>query len=162
MLEADLQRAKLSAASASKPAILIAAAHHSRELITIQQSLFTALKLLHGGIVHNDPYYKNLLDSNLFYFVPVVNADGLNLIEQDFKKTGKVLKKRKNQNPQAMQSLANVPCKPEDSGVDLNRNYGMDWGAGNRKDYGHGVEDECADPCGECYRGASAFSEKET
>jgi hypothetical protein len=38
----------------------------------------------------------------------------------------------------------------------------MDWGAGNRKDYGHGVEDECNDPCGECYRGKEAFSEKET
>jgi hypothetical protein len=39
----------------------VTAAHHSRELITIQQNLYTALKLLHGGVVHEDPYYQNLL-----------------------------------------------------------------------------------------------------
>ena len=39
----------------------------------------------------------------------------------------------------------------------------MDWGEGNRRDVGGGnVIDECADPCGECYRGTSPFSEKET
>jgi hypothetical protein len=27
-----------------------------------------------------------------------------------------------------MTSPKNGKCKPEDAGVDLNRNYGMDWG----------------------------------
>jgi len=100
----------------------------------------------------------------VYHIVPVVNADGLALIEEDFGRTKKVLKKRKNQNPNAVESNGKnkTKCAPEDSGVDLNRNYGVDWGNGNRKDYGHGEEDECADPCGECYRGTSAFSEKET
>lgn len=88
------------------------------------------MKLIHGSL-HSDPFYKHMLDSNLFYFVPIVNADGLALIEDEFKKTGKVVTKRKNQNPEARQSLAGKICKPEDSGVDLNRNYAMDWGDGN-------------------------------
>ena len=117
--------------------------------------------MLHGSL-HNDPFYKHMLDSNLFYFVPIVNPDGLALIEQEFKTTGKVVTKRKNQNPEARTSLAGKICKPEDSGVDLNRNYAMDWGNGNRADYGHGEEDLCSDPCGDCYRGKEPFSEKET
>lgn len=100
----------------------------------------------------------------MYHIVPVVNADGLALIEEEFGKTKKVIKKRKNQNPDAVESIGKnkTKCAPEDSGVDLNRNYGVDWGNGNRKNYGHGEEDECADPCGDCYRGTSAFSEKET
>jgi|TARA_B110000285_G_C14900105_1_gene502809 hypothetical protein len=76
-------------------------AHHARELITIQNNLFQALRLLHGGVVHRDPYYMNLLQQNVYHIVPVVNADGLAMIEADFPKTKKVLKKRKNQNPDA-------------------------------------------------------------
>jgi len=106
----------------------------------------------------------NLLQQNVYHIVPVVNADGLAMIEADFPKTKKVLKKRKNQNPDAQNSADknHTKCAPEDAGVDLNRNYGVDWGLGNRKEFGHGIEDECADPCGECYRGTSAFSEKES
>ena len=43
--------------SKSKPSILVTGAHHARELITIQHSLYTALKMIHGGAVHKDPYY---------------------------------------------------------------------------------------------------------
>ena len=106
----------------------------------------------------------NLLQQNTYHIVPVVNADGLAMIEADFPKTKKVLKKRKNQNPDAQYTADknHTKCAPEDAGVDLNRNYGVDWGVGNRKEFGHGIEDECHDPCGECYRGTAAFSEKET
>ena len=46
-------------------------------------------------------------------------------------------------------------CLPEDTGVDLNRNYPLYWGIS--KTY-----DECKDKCGECYRGDSPLSEPET
>ena len=58
--------------------------------------MFTALNILHGGVVHGDPYYQNLIQQNTVHIVPVVNQDGLALIEKNFAKTGKVLKKRKN------------------------------------------------------------------
>mgnify|MGYP006116520937 CR=1 FL=1 len=93
--EAIQQKAADKKALEAKPAVLVTAAHHSRELITIQQNFYTALKMLHGSL-HNDAYYKHLLDTNLFYFVPMVNPDGLALIEEEFKKNGKVVTKRKN------------------------------------------------------------------
>ena len=70
----------------------------------------------------------------MYHIIPVVNADGLALIEKTFGETKKVLKKRKNQNPNAAKSPKNGACRPEDSGVDLNRNYGMDWGIFESKD----------------------------
>jgi len=65
-------------------------------------------------------------------------------------------------NPSASMGADGIKCLVEDAGVDLNRNYGVDWGAGNRADYGRGAVDECQDQCGECYRGQFAFSELET
>lgn len=44
-----------------RPAILMTGATHSRELISIQMSLFSALKLIHQGIVHGDPTFQNLI-----------------------------------------------------------------------------------------------------
>jgi murein tripeptide amidase MpaA len=93
----------------------------------------------------------------VIHIIPVVNPDGLALIEKDYARTGKVLKKRKNQNPSAMVSPEKGQCAPEDSGVDLNRNYGMDWGVVEGAD-----KEDSIDPCGESFKGASAFSEKET
>ena len=57
-----------------------------------------------------------------------------------------------------MTSPKNGKCQPEDAGVDLNRNYGMDWGVFEAS----GDKDQSSDPCGESYKGKSAFSEKET
>lgn len=64
-----------------------------------------------------------------------------------------------------MTSLQGYQCEPKDGGVDLNRNYGVDWGVGEKLQVGLGeanAVDECADPCSECYRGSKAFSEPET
>ena len=46
----DSQEVQLEGSDA--PAILITGAHHSRELITIQQTLYLIMKLLQGGIVN--------------------------------------------------------------------------------------------------------------
>mmetsp|Transcript_31175 Transcript_31175/g.47704 ORF Transcript_31175/g.47704 Transcript_31175/m.47704 type:complete len:142 (+) Transcript_31175:1111-1536(+) len=73
--------------------------------------------------------------------------------------------KRKNMSPHAMKSTDGFDCKPEDSGVDLNRNYELSFGVGERTQVGltkDNLFDDCADPCGECYRGPHAFSEPET
>jgi hypothetical protein len=44
-----------------RPAILLTGATHARELITVQMNLYTALKLLHQGIVNKDEKYQNML-----------------------------------------------------------------------------------------------------
>lgn len=107
-----------------------------------------------------------MLAQNIYYIVPIVNKDGVALIEKDYPKNGgTILKKRKNMSPDAIKSKKGYTCAPEDSGVDLNRNYPIDFGIGVRTQVGLGADnsiDECEDPCGECYRGPSALSEPES
>lgn len=118
--------------------------------------------MIHGGLISQQPKFRNLLAQNIFYVIPVVNPDGVAMVEREFFKTNQIVKKRKNMNPQAVRSVKEFDCLAEDSGVDLNRNYGVDWGVGDKDQVGFTLEDACADPCGECYRGKSAFSEPET
>jgi murein tripeptide amidase MpaA len=88
--------------SKARPAIFLTGAHHARELITVQMTLYSALKLIHQALVANDEKYQNLLMQNVFYIVPIVNPDGVALIERDFLKTFHLLNKRKNMSPAAM------------------------------------------------------------
>ena len=61
----------------------------------------------------------------------------------------KILNKRKNGNP-ALQSR----CGDENSGVDLNRNYGVDWVKENEKNH--------TELCGDFWPGDGPFSEPES
>jgi len=84
--------------------------------------------------------------------------------------------------PNATYSTKGYTCAEEDSGVDLNRNYAVDFGVAEKTQVGvvssetqalaevfgdkklteNMFEDDCGDPCSECYRGPTAFSEPET
>lgn len=64
-----------------KPAILLTGAHHSRELISIQMPLYSLLRLMHG-LVHRKREIMNLLIQNKYYFIPIVNVDGVAEIER--------------------------------------------------------------------------------
>jgi hypothetical protein len=70
-----------------------------------------------------------LVKQNVYYIIPIVNSDGVALIEDVFQKHGVFLHKRKNMNPKALRDGAK--CELHDQGVDLNRNYGVDWGTGS-------------------------------
>jgi carboxypeptidase T len=122
-------------------------AHHSRELVSIQMPLFSLLKMLHG-LEHKDEKYLQMLAQNKYYIIPIVNVDGVNDIEQSFLKTGKIVPRRKNMNPTRGEN-----CKGETRGVDLNRNYSVNW---------EKPEGRSNDPCAENYGGPHAFSEPET
>ena len=63
-----------------------------------------------------------MLRGTKFFFMPVINVDGAALVEEHWLSEGKILNKRKNSNPNNIGS-----CGYENSGVDLNRNYGVDW-----------------------------------
>lgn len=131
-------------------------AHHSRELISIQMTLFALVRLLHGGIVGQDAQMKTMLKQNKYYFIPVVNVDGLKLIEDDhnmLKVNNKIMDKRKNVG--AIDNYYRSKCDVVSRGVDLNRNYGVDWdltAQENIPDY----------ECSEFYAGPGPFSERET
>ena len=85
-------------------------------------------------------------------FVPVVNIDGYSQINAAWGRPdwSTISRRRKNLN-------LNSSCATDSvqSGVDLNRNYGYQFGADEEGSVG-------ADPCDEIFRGASAFSEPET
>ena len=78
----------------SKPAIVLTGQIHSREAITSSMVLFTALKMIHGGVVHNDQRYQSLLAMNKYFIIPSINVDGVNFIEEKYKDTGLILPKR--------------------------------------------------------------------
>ena len=61
--------------------------------------LYSVLRLLHGGVVHSDPKYKDMLVANKYYVVPIVNVDGVAYIERHFEETGEMSDMRKNRNP---------------------------------------------------------------
>jgi len=133
---------------------MITGAHHSRELTSIQMPLYTILKLLHG-YVHQRQDDINMLIQNVYYVVPIVNVDGVAVIEEAFKKTGKVVLKRKNMNTNGSEEcMAKASNNPDhEAGVDLNRNYGVTWAK---------EEGSSTDPCAGNYRGTHPFSEPET
>lgn len=132
----------------SKPAMFLSGAHHAREFMSTQMPLYSVLRMIHGGYIHNDDKYRNLLTQNKYYVVPVVNVDGLADIESNFDKTGKVQTRRKNMNNQFASQ-----CQGENMGVDLNRNYGLFW----EKPGGSSTN-----PCDQSYKGSAPFSEPET
>ena len=70
-----------------------------------------------------------MLSQNKYYFIPIVNVDGVALIEEDHIKSKEMftlVEKRKNMGPTPTDQ-DNHPCKGASSGVDLNRNYDYDW-----------------------------------
>ena len=60
-----------------KPSILITAATHARELISTTTNLYEALKLIKQGYIEQEPEMANLLKQNKYYFLPVLNVDGV-------------------------------------------------------------------------------------
>jgi len=130
-----------------KPAILLTGAHHAREVMSVQLPLYAMLRMLHG-YVHGDKHYVDLLLQNKYYVVPVVNVDGLSWIEDEWNDKKVLKNKRKNMNPNF-----NHCANAADNGVDLNRNYEVDW---------HKPGGNSPDPCAESYRGTAPFSEPET
>jgi len=90
-----------------------------------------------------------MLATTKFHFIPVVNVDGVALVEETWKNEKKILNKRKNMNPKYAGS-----CGSENGGVDLNRNWGIDWEPEN-------VSNQ-TELCGDYWSGDGPFSEPET
>ena len=123
-----------------EPEILYDALHHAREPGSLSQLIFYMWYLLENYAT--DPEVKYLLDQTEMYFVPCVNPDGYIYNHQTNPNGGGLWRKNRRLNP------------GNTYGVDLNRNYGYEWGfdnIGSSPSYGSAT-----------YRGPSAFSEPET
>jgi murein tripeptide amidase MpaA len=109
-------------AADQRPSILIDAAHHARELTSVSQVFYTMIRFLHGYL-NNDEQVRKVLATSGLYFVPLVNYDGYAKISSVYVSDGYLAMIRKNQRPDS-----NYNCGFDEIGVDLNRNYGFQWG----------------------------------
>jgi murein tripeptide amidase MpaA len=118
-----------------KPGLVFGATQHAREWIAPMVTMYLAEALVSGHGA--DPVITDLVDRAEFFVLPVVNADGYVYT------WGPDRLWRKNR-----RDIANSPC----FGVDLNRNWGYQWGSDNGSS---------GDPCSNNYRGTAPFSEPE-
>lgn len=124
-----------------KPKLFIVAEHHARELITPETALYFIDDLLRN--YGDDATITWLLDSREIWVMPMANPDG-------YTKAAQAENWRKNTH-ETDTCLRGAP--PNSYGVDLNRNYGHEWG---------NDDGSSNDPCNLTYRGDAPFSEPET
>lgn len=125
------------ATASTRPGIFFVGGHHAREHLSVELPLMLIEHLL-KSYAAGDARIRSLVDSRDIHVVPALNADGL---EFDIA-TGKYQYWRKNRRDNRDRTY----------GVDLNRNYGYQWGTG-------GSSKRTND---ETYMGPGAFSEPET
>jgi len=128
------------AAQESEPEVLLVGCHHARELMSVEIPLYAMRRLLDG--YGTDPVLTSLVDTRQIWIVPVFNPDGYVYVEQNNGGQSDTWW-RKNRRANADGSF----------GVDLNRNYGYNWGL---DDVGSSPT-----PSSEVYRGTGPFSEPE-
>ena len=124
----------------AKPQMLYTALHHAREPGTISSTIYYLWYLLEH--YNTDPQIKAIIDNTELYFAPCVNPDGL-LYNISLSATGGGMW-RKNRRHNAGTTI----------GVDINRNYGFNWGYDNIGSSPTSSSDT--------YRGTAGFSEPET
>ncbi|HIF14373.1 MAG TPA: T9SS type A sorting domain-containing protein [Bacteroidetes bacterium] len=124
----------------NEPEILYDALHHAREPNSLSQLIFYMYYLLEN--YGNDEEVTYLLDNLEMYFVPCINPDGYIYNEITNPNGGGMWRKNRRNNGNGKY------------GVDLNRNYGHNWGYDN--------SGSSPNPASETYRGDTAFSEPET
>ncbi|MFK7933547.1 MAG: M14 family zinc carboxypeptidase [Saprospiraceae bacterium] len=127
-------------ADEDEPEVFYNAVHHAREPNSVAQMIFYMWYLLEN--YESDPEIQFLVDNTEMYFVPVVNPDGYVYNETTNPNGGGFWRKNRRNNGDGT------------DGVDLNRNYGYEWGFDN--------SGSSPNPQSDTYRGTEAFSEPET
>ncbi len=123
-----------------KRRVLYTALTHAREPAGMQQMLYQMWYLLENYETNSE--IKYLVDNLEFYFIPCVNPDGYIFNQTNSPSGGGMWRKNRRNNIDGSK------------GIDLNRNYGYNWG----------YDDLGSSPTGssETYRGTAPFSEPET
>jgi len=133
-----------------EPTSLIIGHIHGEEVIGLELTLEFIRRLV-------DEYglYRNLVNATQMYFIPTMNPDGLEVVTRGLDNTWR-------KNGYVPPELFGRPCTivpgvGEDScGVDLNRNFDLNWIYGDTLWYRADAEPF------DYYRGPAAFSEPET
>ncbi len=123
--------------ASTKPGSIFMGGHHAREHLSVEMPLMLAQYLVdqyHAG----NARVISLINSRDIHIIPAVNPDGM---EYDIKDGSyKMWRKNRTRNSDGTY------------GVDLNRNYGFQWGTGGSSNT----------PSSDTYMGTKAFSEIET
>ncbi|MBD3298860.1 MAG: hypothetical protein GF341_09415 [candidate division Zixibacteria bacterium] len=123
-----------------EPEVLFTGLHHAREPISMEIVLETINRLTDGYGV--DSRITEIVDHCEIWFIPCVNPDGYVFNTTHAPNGGGMWRKNRRDNNDGS------------FGVDLNRNYGYEWGYDNTG--------SSQFPFSETYRGPSPFSEPET
>ena len=120
--------------------MLVTALHHAREPGSVSATVFYLWYLLEN--YSTNPQVKSIIDNTELYFVPCVNPDGYLFNITSTPGGGGLWRKNMRDNLDGTM------------GIDLNRNYGYQWG----------YDDVGSSPFtgDDTYRGPAAFSEPET
>jgi hypothetical protein len=124
----------------NEPEVLYTSLHHAREAASLSQLIFYMWYLLEN--YSTDPEIKAIVDNSELYFVPCVNPDGYVYNQTTNPNGGGMWRKNRRNNLDGT------------FGVDLNRNYGSNWGYDNTGSSPNSSSDT--------YRGTAGFSEPET
>jgi len=143
-----LEISKHVAGTDTRPVVFYNALTHAREPGGMQVLFWFVDDIL--SRYGTDPWATYLLDKRRLYIVPLVNPDGYRVNENTYTMTSSFGMWRKN----TRDNDGNGTFDSDSDGVDINRNYGFQWG----------FDDIGSTPnvTGETYRGPSAFSEQET
>lgn len=124
----------------AEPEVLYTALHHAREPESLSQLIYYMWYLLEN--YNTDPEIQALVNNTEMYFIPCINPDGYIFNELTDPAGGGLWRKNRRDNLDGQ------------FGVDLNRNYDMNWGYDDFGSSPSTIEDT--------YRGSSPFSEPET
>lgn len=127
----------------NEPEVLYTGLQHAREAITGTSLIFFMQYLLQNYA--SNPQVKALVDSREIFIIPCTNPDGYSYNQQTDPTGGGMWRKNRRNNGSSY-------------GVDMNRNYGVDWGNCS------GASSSCGStsPTSDTYFGPSVFSEPET
>lgn len=124
----------------TEPEALYTALHHAREPNSLSHLIFFMWHLLENYATDADLRY--LVNNTELYFIPCLNPDGYIYNQTTNPQGGGFWRKNRRNNGDGSY------------GVDLNRNYGYNWGPG--------FNGSSSNTFSETYHGPAAFSEPET
>ena len=124
----------------SEGQVLYTALHHAREPASLSQLVYFMWYLLEN--YEKSDEIKYLVNNTELFFVPCINPDGYVYNQTTNPSGGGFWRKNRRANADGT------------FGVDLNRNYGYEWG---KNDFG-----SSPDGASDTYRGTAPFSEPET
>lgn len=138
----------------NEPEVLYMGLHHAREWITVEAVLYFTNYIINN--YQTNTTIGNIVNNTELWIIPVVNPDGFHYsqyVRDDINNTNSNQWRKNCNESNGLAGFQDYDWARGD-GVDLNRNYGYQWG--------YDDTGSSPDPVNQLYRGTAAFSEVET